>query len=175
MEVSLNRITHNLVALIKYAVILVGIVAAAKYLPPMWQSRCYIDTENSGMREALGKTTMKVDYDPDAVDEKDLKRGDIVVVSMESSEIGKGRQKYPFRLVAVAGDWLEANRGFHQVNGKEENYDGLKPVNDNYAKIDRKQIPRGHVYVLPDDRPGAKSGHPQLIPLWRVVGKMRKR
>jgi hypothetical protein len=172
VDVSLSQLAHGMVGMIKYLVALVVLVVVAKMLPLWLSHTCYIDTEDQGMREALGKTTLKLPFNHKAWNESELRRGDIVIISQPRRGEGEeSRRDFPFRIVAVAGDTIESVRGVHTVNGREEKYEGIKLVPDGATTVRRRQVPRGYVYALPDDRVSNKGGHPGLIPTWRVAGK----
>ncbi len=177
MDISFNQVVHSFVGLIKYAVALVVLVALVKFVLPVWWGRtCYLDTEDLGMRQALGKTTMKVAYDANAWASEEINRGDIVILMRERAGTSESRtlRKYPFRVVAVGGDLYEAKRGMYKINGKLEDYAGIKLVHEGSIKISRQRVPRGYFYILPDDRRDNRGGLPMLVPSWRVVGKIRK-
>lgn len=175
MKISFNQVVHELVGMIKYAVALLILVAAAKLYPMLWGNICYVDPEDLGMREALGKTTMKVAFDPNAWGEDDLERGQIVILSQSySKEGGDARKNYPFRIVAVAGDSIEAARGAFKINGEPEKYSGTALRPNEATNIPRTMIPRGHIYVLPDDRIDNRGGLPELVPVWRVLGRVAR-
>jgi len=166
--VTFNQVLHILIALIKYVVVLVLMVVGVKFWTA--QSRCFVDSEDMGMRPAIGKTTMKVDYDVDRRTEAHLKRGDVAIVRMR---VGEGWSNFPFRVVAVEGDRIEARSGVFKVNGKKERYPGgVKLVAARGTDVLAQLVPRGHVYMLPDNRRKSLSDLPELIPLWRVVGKV---
>jgi hypothetical protein len=178
VDLSFSQIVHSLVGLIKYGVALVILVAIAKMAPFWWGNTCYIEPEDVGMRDALGKTTLKVNYNPAEWNHADIRRGDIVVVKMEfaaGSDEDAQLKKFPFRVVAVEGDLIQASRGKFKVNLKEEKYAGINLVPDEQTGMALQRVPRGYVYVLPDDRLDAKGGHPGLVPTWRIVGKLRKK
>ncbi|MHC4916245.1 MAG: S26 family signal peptidase [Planctomycetota bacterium] len=177
MDISFNQIVHSLVGLIKYAVALVVLVVLVKFVLPVWWGRtCYLDTEDLGMRQALGKTTMKIRYDAVSWDEDEIQRGDIVILVREKAGTAENPEvrQYPFRVVAVGGDLIESRRGIYKVNGKLEEYPGIKLVHEGAIKIDRQRVPRGHYYILPDDRRDNRGGLPMLTPAWQVVGKVKK-
>ena len=176
MDLTINQVVHTLISLIKYAVALILLVVAAKFLLPMWGSTCAVDSEDLGMRDALGKTRMKLAYNPRAWNEAALKRKDIVIVEMEVASVGGERewQKFPYRVVAMEGDTIQAPRGIFTVNGKEESYTGVKVQPSESHRVPRQRMPRGYLYVLPDDRVSSKGGLPMMIPAWRIVGKVEK-
>lgn len=173
MNVSFNQIAHGLVGLIKYVVVLVLLVAAAKLLPAWLTNTCYLDPEDLGMREALGKTTVKVSFDPASWGGDELQRGQIVVINQPArSADGEARRNFPFRVVAVEGDFVEANRGAYMINGETEKYAGTQLRRSETVNVARQLVPRGYVYLLPDDRVDAKGGYPELVPVWRLMGRI---
>ncbi len=176
MDLTLNQVVHFLISLIKYVVALILLVVAAKFLLPMWGSTCAVDSEDLGMREALGKTRLKLSYNPRAWNEAALKRKDIVIVKMKVASVGDENewQKFPYRVVAMEGDLIQSKRGIFTINGKEESYTGVKIQPDEATKIPKQRMPRGYLYVLPDDRVSCKGGLPLMIPAWRIVGKVEK-
>lgn len=177
MDLTLNQVVHSLISLIKYVVALTLIVLAAKFLLPMWGSTCVIDSEDMGMRDALGKTRLKLSYNPRTWSEAALKRKDIVIVKMEVAAVsGEEREwrKFPYRVVAVEGDIIQAPRGIFTINGKEESYTGVNIQPSESHRMPQQRMPRGYLYVLPDDRVSCKGGLPMMIPAWRIVGKVEK-
>jgi hypothetical protein len=174
MSISGSQIAHHLVALIKYVVVVVLLVVAAKLLPGwLGGTVCFLDSDDDSMRDALGRSTMKVSFDPAAWNEDSLALGDIVIVNQEVRVSGETtRRNFPFRVIAVAGDVVEANMGKFKINGQDENYEGVTLKAAEHTRADPKAVPRGYVYVLPDDRRAPKGGHPELIPAWRLVGKV---
>jgi len=175
MQVSFSQIVHGLVGLIKYAVALVLLVAAAKLLPIWWGNTCYLDPEDAGMREALGKTTVKVAFDPGSWNEEELQRGQIVVLNQAyRSGESEGRRDFPFRVVAVEGDIIESQRGVYKINDEPEKYPGGQLRRNEVATVQKQVVPRGYVYLLPDDRISNMGGCPELVPVWRVRGRVEQ-
>ncbi len=169
MDISFNQVVHELVGLIKYAIALVVMVVVVKILLPMfWGHACYVDPDDLGMQDALGKTTLKVPFNPGEWTEDYVKRGDIVIVNQVSNDESAARRDFPFRVVAVPGDMIRASRGEFTVNGKPEK----KPIADGETKVLPHRVPRGYVYVLPDNRRECRGGQPGMIPAWRIVGKL---
>jgi hypothetical protein len=172
MDISLNQIVHSLVGLVKYVVALILLVAAAKILPNWLGSSCYIDSEDHGMREAIGKTTLKLRFDRKAWTEGDIRRGDIVILMVEIPSGGKTKMgSFPYRAIAVEGDIIEAKRGIYKINGEKEKYTGVHLRYDGTTRLSPQRVPRGYVYILPDDRKDNKGGLPGMVPAWRVQGK----
>lgn len=169
-EISLSAVVHNLVALIKYAVLIVLMVAAFKW----WTSRerCLVDSEDPGMRPAIKNTQLLVNFDREAWTPAELKRGDIAIMLAPR---GDGKTKFPFRVVATEGEWVENDpHGYILVNGQKERYRGIepediKPVN-NYL-LPRTRMPRGYFLIFTDNRVEAYARSPGLVPAWRVMGK----
>ena len=167
MAHSFSSVMHTLAALIKYAVLLVAMVAAFRW----WTSRshCKLDSEDAAMRPALASKLHLV-YDQYAWTEGDLERGDIVIVRAGS---GDTKKHVPFRVVAVGGDWLEMKHGRCKVNDKNEQYEDAEITpTDRYSRA-KFRIPRGHVFLLTDNRDSSKFGMPELVPVWRICGKVR--
>ncbi len=176
MEVTASQVIHTLVSLIKYVVALILLWAGATFVLPIWGSTCAIDSEDLGMREALGKTRLKIGYNPGAWNEAALKRGDIVIAMMMAASASGERnmQKFPFRVVAVEGDVIEAPRGALTINGEKEEYTAVSVRTNDALRVAKQRVPRGYAYVLPDDRVSNKGGLPCLIPVWRIVGKVEE-
>jgi hypothetical protein len=174
MDISLNQIIHSLVGLIKYAVALVLLVAAAKILPGWTRSSCYVDSEDQGMREAIGKTTVKLRLDRTSWNEGDIRRGDLVILMSEIPSGGDTKlASFPYRAIAVEGDIIESVRGVFKINGKEEKYTGIHLRGDGTTRLSPQRIPRGYLYVLPDNRKDNIGGCPAMVPAWRVLGKVQ--
>jgi len=169
---SFNQVMHELVGLIKYAVILAVLIVTVKFLLPMfWGHACYVDPDDLGMQDALGKTSIKVPFDPGKWTAEEIGRGDIVIVNNVSIDESASRRDFPFRVIAVPGDLISAQRGEFTINGKPERY-GPRPVADRETDVAPQRLPRGHYYVLPDNRLEGRGGQPGMIPAWRVVGKV---
>lgn len=174
MGVTSGQIVHHLVALIKYVIVIVLVVAAAKLLPGwLGGSVCYLNSDDDSMRDALGRSTMKVSFNPNSWTEDGVGRGDIVIVNQEYRVSGETtRGNFPFRVIAIAGDVVEANMGRFKINGSDESYEGVTLKNSEYTRVEPMIVPRGYVFVLPDDRRSPMGGSPELIPAWRLVGKV---
>jgi Signal peptidase, peptidase S26 len=173
VNLSFSEISHSAVGLVKYVITLVVLVVIVKVLLPMfWGQACYVDPDDLGMQQLLGKTRLKVGFDSRRWTESDLKRGDLVILNEMSNDSSGARRDFPFRIIAVEGDMLSAYRGVFKINGKEEKYGGLKPVADSDTRIAARRIPRGHVYAMPDNRRDCEGGHPGMLPIWRIVGKV---
>jgi len=172
VEISFSQVAHGLVGLVKYVIALVVLVVVVKVLLPMfWGHACYVDPDDLGMQETLGKTTLKVPFDPNKWTAEDVRRGEIVIVNQVSNDESGARRDFPFRVIAVPGDLIRAKRGEFTINGKPERYGG-KPVADGETDVAPQRVPRGYLYVLPDNRRECRGGHPGMIPAWRIVGKL---
>jgi hypothetical protein len=125
-----------------------------------------------GMRPAIKSTTPYLSYERDAWTEADLKRGDIAIALRL---VGENKEKFPFRVVAVEGEWVENDpHGYIVVNGQVEKYKGLeadsiKPIG-NYV-LPRTRMPRGYILLFTDNRINARVKSPELVPIWTVMGK----
>jgi hypothetical protein len=173
VEFSFSGMAHHLVGLIKYAIVLVLMVVTVRVLlPTYWGHACYVDPDDLGMQKVLGKTTIKIPFDPGRWTSDRVARGDIVVVRRPASDDSGMLRGFPFRVVAVAGDSIEAYRGQFTVNGKPERYGGVKPIPDGQTNISARVLPRGYLYVLPDNRIECRGGHPCMIPFYQVVGRV---
>lgn len=166
MAVNLTALAHDLVALVKYVVLLVAMVLVVRY----WTGRdyCKVDTEDRGMRPAIGNTRIYLNYDRNAWTEPDLSRGDIVVIRTKAGDREGG---FPFRVVAVGGDWVEIIGGNVKVNGQPEHYDGVDLKSAFGHTLARTKVPRGHVFLLADNREATAAGNPEMVSVWRLMGK----
>jgi hypothetical protein len=140
-----------------------------------------VASDDPGMRPAIGSTRTWLSYDRNAWTEADLAVGDIVTVYSEYGQNGQDSRAFPFRVVAVGGDWIKIEGGsvarFQDAadkQGKPENYQGaeLRPY-PNMAVVPKFQVPRGYVYLLTDNRLNAAVGGPGLVPVSRVIGKIQ--
>ena len=179
MPISASAVVQHLVALVKYAVVLVGVVLASKFL--FNRDLCTVDSEDMSMRPAVGSTRTWLRYDRKAWTEADLEVGDIVAAYAERGENAQDSKAFPFRVVAVGGDWMKIEAGtvvrFRDANdqqGRIENYSGaeLKPY-VNMKGVPRFEVPRGYVYLMNDNRVNAVAASPYLTPVSRVIGKIR--
>lgn len=169
---TLNKVLQVAVDLGKYALLLAAMIAGFKY----WFGRdaCRVATDDDGMRPAIGNSRVYADYDRHKWTGKDLKRGDVVIaLSCQPGQGSKPQDKYPFRVVAVAGDWLEVKGGICVVNGQQESYPGVRPTPHYTYQIPRMLVPRGYVFLLSDNRAGGMARPPELVPVWRILGKAR--
>jgi hypothetical protein len=166
LAVNFTALAHELVALVKYVVVLVAMVAGVKY----WTSRdfCKVDTEDRGMRPAIGNTRIYLNYDRNAWTERDVSRGEIVVIQGKAGDREGG---FPFRVVAVGGDWLEVVSGNVRVNGKDEQYDGVDIKAVAGYTVPKTRVPRGYVFLMADNRESTAAGNPERKGVWRLMGK----
>jgi hypothetical protein len=179
VPISASAVVQHLVALIKYAVVLVGVVLASKFL--FSRDLCTVDSEDPGMRPAIGSTRTWIRYDRNAWTEADLEVGDIVVTYAERGENAQDSKGFPFRVAAVGGDWVKIESGtvvrYKDANdqqGRIENYPGaeLRPY-VNMKGIPRFEVPRGYVFLMNDNRVNAVAASPYLTPVSRVIGKIK--
>lgn len=78
-------------------------------------------------------------------------RGDVVIVRLELSDEDAGLLVK--RIVALAGDEIEVDRGNAIINGSPERGDHTVVVSERDISVPRQVVPEGHVYVLGDNRP----------------------
>jgi signal peptidase I len=111
---------------------------------------------------------------PGRVPALDLERGDVVVYSHEIG--GKGVKNLVGRVVGRPGDRVSIVKGEVHVNGEKlsETYvSGKNRGTDDYAEV---LVPRGTVFLLGDNRNGAKGVDSRAVgPVsdWAVAGKVR--
>ncbi|HOX06423.1 MAG TPA: S26 family signal peptidase [Planctomycetota bacterium] len=175
MALSLHAVVQNLVALVKYGVLLVVIVAAFKFLCRDMNS---VASDDPGMRPAIGSTRTWLGYDREAWGESDVAVGDIVLAYAEA---GSDARAFPFRVVAVGGDWMKIDGGmairYKDVNDQQnlvENYPGAEiRTSTSIPAVPRFQVPRGYVYLLSDNRANGLVAGPGLVPVYRLIGKAK--
>lgn len=170
MTFRLSAVVHDLMALVKYIVALVVLVIAAKLAAKYLHSRLFVDSDDMAMRSVIPKSTVKVNYDPMTWSDRQIRRENVIVVNMPFGPEQK-MKKFPYRVIAVGGDRISTLRGEYTINGEKEAYPGVKLVADPRFRMSTRIVPRGYLYAVPDNRIDCKSGWPEFIPAWRVVGK----
>ena len=106
-------------------------------------------------------------------------RGDIVVCYYPDDYYenrGKSYHTRVKRVVAIAGDTIEAYDGTLYVNGIAQDEPFLTPERIGSMTIEPQTVPEGSVFVLGDNREvSIDSRDPYVgpVPLSRVIGKVR--
>ncbi len=177
MHIPWSAVVQNLMALIKYAVVLIAVVLVSKFF--FNRDMCKVDAQDPGMRPAIGSTRTWLDCDSNAWAEPEL--GDIVTVYRESGSTSQDSKAFPFRAVAVGGDWMLVDGGSvtryrdrSDREGQGENYPGatVRP-SGSMPPMPRTMVPRGYVYLLSDNRQDEVVGGPGLIPVSQILAKVR--
>jgi hypothetical protein len=179
MQISASAVIQGMTALGKYVVLLVIVVLAFKFLVG-WHP-CRVASDDPGMRPAIGSTRTWLTYDRGAWTEPDLSLGDIVVTYMEHGQNGQDSRAFPFRVVAVGGEWMKVEGGavvryrdMADQQGQGESYSGAEVrMYSTMQPIPRLLVPRGYAFFLSDNRANAVTSGPGLIPVSQVLGKVK--
>lgn len=175
MPISTQAVIQRFMALVKYGVLLLLMVLGFKF----WVANdlCHVDSEDRGMRPAIGNTRTWLTYDHSAWTEADLALSDVGVVYRDGVASPRG---YPARVVATSGEWISVDMGHvirypgaDSTEKKVEEYTGAELKVDGSLVIPRIKIPRGYVLMMPDNRADSMSGSPLLIPVYTVMGKAK--
>ena len=78
-------------------------------------------------------------------------KGDVVIIELDLSNGDTG--VLVKRIVAVAGDEVEVDKGNAIINGAVERGDHTVIVGERDISVPRQVVPDGYVYVLGDNRP----------------------
>lgn len=103
-------------------------------------------------------------------DGDNMSRGDIVVFTPDVA----GVPPFPriSRVVAVAGDAVDDADGFLTVDGRRAREPYLEPGTQT-DRVEPVEVPRGHVYVLGDNRPISQdSRFYGPVPVGRIHGRV---
>lgn len=101
---------------------------------------------------------------------KSPQRQDIIVF-YPPTKANAGNKKYLKRVVAVGGDTVEIKNSKMYLNGKEifEPYLNEMP----YYTLHPTKIPKGHLFVLGDNRNNSADSHIWgILPVKNVIGKL---
>jgi signal peptidase I len=158
---------------IEWVAVIVGALVVALVVKTFLFQAFYIP---SASMEPTLKKGDRVLVNKLSYDLHDINRGDIVVFELPPEKVGPdGIKDLIKRVIGLPGDVIETRDGIVYINDKrlEEPYlpDGVKT---DQPSIDRKTVPKDHIFVMGDNRDNSMDSRYESrgpIPIDTVVGR----